>query len=364
MAKEVNCPKCPRKVYIRKGKYENGYFIGDVEKGIGKYHRETCPSGNFKDTDILQSFNNDILSNKYLDIEYRGNFNTSLIYGITERLATVYNKNFSSLIGGKKIYLIKYNNIDFIYKIRKFSNEFRQTGYLPYIVDSDEEEDLIFAKNFNHKKQFLNELEYNKFYLFERIINTHKEINSYYLYEYSPKEITDDNVIKVIYELLANEMDYGVVSKLLSSQNAIFNSKLTSFEELQEILKLKQQIGEAGEMFVLHKEKRELKDAGLEKYANKVKKESKTNVSAGYDILSFDNEGQPKFIEVKTSNLMNNHFYMSANEWEKAKRYGKDYYIYVVILKPKPELVRVFRDPTNEDSSFIKDVNSYKIRFI
>lgn len=91
---------------------------------------------------------------------------------------------------------------------------------------------------------------------------------------------------------------------------------------------LKEQ-GIAGENFVLEYEKNRIKDISL---IEKIKNISKINVSAGYDIESFNSNKSiefDRFIEVKTF-IGNSHFYWTKNEIEKARIYGKNYYIYLV----------------------------------
>ncbi|MFZ4590319.1 MAG: DUF3883 domain-containing protein [Ignavibacteria bacterium] len=382
MSIEVNCPKCPNKVYIRNGRHENGHFIGDEPTGKSVYHRDSCPSGNFKDTDILQSTDYDYLSSNFINIEYRGKFNSMVLQDEVLKYSLIFNTHFSNLLNCKKIFLIKYNNPTAIYKKRRFTNDFRKTDYMPYFVESKDGEELIWVKKPNHKESTQNKdlwnvrenlrntlesdkpfLDYNKFYLLDRKPNTNDIIKSEYVYELIQSELTEYNTLNLIYELLANEMNFEVVNKLLDGKRKVFNPNLTSLEELQKILKLKQQIGEDGEKFVLNEEKKKLKEAGFDNYADKVELVSRKNAAAGYDILSFDEAGKPKYIEVKTSNFMYNYFYMSSNEWHKAELNGKKYYIYVVTLKPTPTIARVFRNPTSDESAFIKEVNSYKIRF-
>lgn len=102
-----------------------------------------------------------------------------------------------------------------------------------------------------------------------------------------------------------------------------------SLEKLKKQL-LNQEIqGELAEQFVLSYERKRLIG---HPQIGKIKQISVIDVSAGYDILSFERVESAKpnrFIEVK-SFQGNPHFYWSQNEIEAAKLYENNYFIYLV----------------------------------
>jgi hypothetical protein len=113
--------------------------------------------------------------------------------------------------------------------------------------------------------------------------------------------------------------------------------KKTSQEELLLQLKRKQEDGDKGELFVLEYEVRRLLNPTL-----MPKRVSLIDVSAGYDILSFEDSTSlhfDRYIEVK-SFRGTPHFYWSANEKRIAEVLGENYFIYLVDL-----------DKTEEDES-------------
>jgi len=64
----------------------------------------------------------------------------------------------------------------------------------------------------------------------------------------------------------------------------------------------------------------------------------------GFDIRSTDESGTNRYIEVK-ARAQTGPVALTQNEWFKAKRFGEDYYLYVVYdAAEKPEL-HVIRDP-------------------
>lgn len=100
------------------------------------------------------------------------------------------------------------------------------------------------------------------------------------------------------------------------------------------------QLGEKGEQLVFDYEKWRLNKAGKEKLAEQIEWVAKDRGDGmGYDILSKNNNGTDRFIEVKTTKLTNETpFYFSRNEWKFAKMKGKEFFLYRVynfIEKPQ-----------------------------
>ena len=85
-------------------------------------------------------------------------------------------------------------------------------------------------------------------------------------------------------------------------------------------------VGRLGEQFALAYEQWRLRNhPELSRY---IKHISKDDDSAGYDIESFELDGTPRFLEVKsTLGTMGNPFFISANEIETAQEKGKQYII-------------------------------------
>ena len=100
-------------------------------------------------------------------------------------------------------------------------------------------------------------------------------------------------------------------------------------EELERILQEEKLIGEAGEEYVLKREKERLQTSNL---ADSIQQVSLIDVSAGYDIASFidsDSSDYDHFIEVKTYRGTP-HFFWSSNEMSVAKLRRDLYWICLV----------------------------------
>ncbi len=91
-------------------------------------------------------------------------------------------------------------------------------------------------------------------------------------------------------------------------------------------------IGDLGELFVIEMEKQRLINANKSKLAEKVKHVAKDKGDGlGYDILSYDLNGDEIFIEVKTTKgKANSTFYITRNELERSIRERDNYYLYRV----------------------------------
>ena len=113
-------------------------------------------------------------------------------------------------------------------------------------------------------------------------------------------------------------------------------------------------LGERGELVVMIAEKNHLIDVGKEELAQKVEQVSKKDDSLGYDVLSFEEDGSEKYIEVKSTKSKTGtaNFLISDNQIRKSK--SKDnFYVYVVFeanqKNPKIwKLKKPFDQPENK----------------
>ncbi|MGD6870884.1 DUF3883 domain-containing protein [Sutcliffiella horikoshii] len=90
------------------------------------------------------------------------------------------------------------------------------------------------------------------------------------------------------------------------------------------------EIGKMGEAFVYDYERNKLKDTP---FYNKIDRTKAENPVNGYDILSYDEVGNPLYIEVKASAKNEDSFFISNHELQIANLYkteGKQYVIYHV----------------------------------
>ncbi len=133
---------------------------------------------------------------------------------------------------------------------------------------------------------------------------------------------------------------------LVYKQNG--SSHAISEERFRAIQKTREQIGLAGETWVVNYEVNELVTNGLHELSREVKRISSINIAAGYDILSYEFIGAEKFIEVKTTALSKAEFFLSANELDVAKEFRNKYWIYFVSEIFGTPKLRKIHNPANE----------------
>jgi hypothetical protein len=106
-------------------------------------------------------------------------------------------------------------------------------------------------------------------------------------------------------------------------------------------------LGKAGERFVLELERRWLSEADRVDLAEKVRWVAvEDGDGAGYDILSFDQAGRERLIEVKTTNgSARTPFYLSRNERDFAEEMSSAWCIYRVHLFAKDPRVFTIAPP-------------------
>ena len=144
-----------------------------------------------------------------------------------------------------------------------------------------------------------------------------------------------------------------------------FNRNTFTPEQLERQLKLQKEIGLKGEQIILDYEKKQLTELGLYNYAQNVRWVAQEDCKAGYDILSFDESGNKKYIEVKSSTGNVDKFYMTKNEIETAERFGGEYYIYKVNnMMSKPFITKI-NDPYKllNDGDLKSEATQYSVTF-
>ena len=115
----------------------------------------------------------------------------------------------------------------------------------------------------------------------------------------------------------------------VTTTNVSFNGSITNHIQNN---KENKRIGDLGELFVIALERDKLNKANKPKLAKKVAHHAKDKGDGlGYDVLSFDTEGNKMFIEVKaTKSTKNKPFFITRNELERSKHEQDNFFIYRV----------------------------------
>lgn len=124
---------------------------------------------------------------------------------------------------------------------------------------------------------------------------------------------------------------------------------------------MKMKTGYSGEQLVMDYEVRRLAKFGL---SNKIQHVSLIDDSKGYDILSFEEDGSERYIEVKTTKnqaMNKGSFYISENERKCAE--GKNYWIYYVTgVDGESPVINLIEGPIESQQLHLTPV-SYRVTF-
>src|SRR5699024_8647553 len=113
----------------------------------------------------------------------------------------------------------------------------------------------------------------------------------------------------------------------IAEQRAIYNPGGINYLEREA---RNQSLGEAGEQFVINLERARLIHVGKDSLADRVEQVSATvGPSAGFDIKSFEEGGEDRFIETKTTKYgKNTPFFVTPNEIQFSRENASSYYLY------------------------------------
>ncbi len=122
-------------------------------------------------------------------------------------------------------------------------------------------------------------------------------------------------------------------------------------------------LGRAGEEFVMHYERWRLIQRGKEKLADRIEHTAKVRGDgAGYDILSFDESGRERFIEVKTTAYAKETpFFITNGELEFANAHEQEFRIYRVFEFRRA--ARLFELGGRPDRHCRLDATTYRASF-
>lgn len=142
-------------------------------------------------------------------------------------------------------------------------------------------------------------------------------------------EIDEFDTKKFNLRLKEYEAEYEADGRKGKNTKEFYSNKNINFEGE---IKKNTDLGNKGEDIVVEYEKSRLIAAGRKELADKV---FPTREIAGnaerFDVLSYDKEGNEKYIEVKTTKGgLNNIFHISENEVEFSEKYQDKYYLYRV----------------------------------
>lgn len=148
------------------------------------------------------------------------------------------------------------------------------------------------------------------------------------LYEWVPGIDLDDKPIDVSSTLLTEKPAPSPSRRSTGKKGKSKRNGKTNWAERDE---RNRNLGLAGEKLVVQYEMQKLIEFGRSDLADKVEHVAKEYDNAGYDVLSFDEHGTEKYIEVKTTKQsQGSAFFISRNEVEVSIEKGNQYWLYRV----------------------------------
>lgn len=232
------------------------------------------------------------------------------------------------------------------------------------IFDEEDVDKFLNVLNIQYDMHQINTLEKKKALLKDYKNNNKllKDYSDYYfvlfLYITFKKELKTNNTIsgEIDYDIEFVDFEYIKRHEIKNKNN--YRSRETDYERIN---RNKKDIGNRGENAILRNEVNKLKTLGLNDLAEQV--EICDNDAIGYDINSFDENGNEIHIEVKTNSSNKSYldFYITDNELNHLMT-DENYYIYYLFNikgKPKCHIINK-KDILNRKEDFFQPV-IYKV---
>jgi hypothetical protein len=176
----------------------------------------------------------------------------------------------------------------------------------------------------------------------------------YDIFGYPETSPTNESVVGVTMPLLSIAVDgAAIITEMPSvgSKSNKMNGSCSGSGDYDSQQKRNKQIGDRGEAIVLAMEKQRLIKARRADLVKKINHVAEHDDSAGFDILSFENDGSDRPIEVKATSgkSLERGFFISANEVTKASTMS-NYHIYFVFsaLSSSPRVLQLKNPLSNE----------------
>jgi len=218
-----------------------------------------------------------------------------------------------------------------IHVVKILANKISLSYKLRLALNGDENTKKIFIANqlFHESNQFTNYLKeyFTKFVLSGGDYNFSPSLTERLSYSGIRNFLIGLGVLKVNY----SSNNYYILKELLT--DIISKNTSLSYHEFLQNRTAKEMLSMKVELAVIEEERQKFKDRpGIQ---TKIKLVSQLNVSAGYDILSFEESSNEKavqeiYIEVKAVSEQDWKFYWSRNEIDTAKKFGDAYFLYLV----------------------------------
>lgn len=204
------------------------------------------------------------------------------------------------------------------------------------------------------------------------VVHTNNHLISLYVNEQAEdKEEEKSQETKELDQIIADEgagSSLIITQKILNKREKNLREENTTYQRgsnnstnYDQKNKRQATIGRAGEFIVLEEEKQKLERLGIKKEVEHVART--TNDTAGYDIKSYDENGNEMYIEVKTTKENENQpFFVTKKEVQFSRDNKDNYYLYRLYnLKPKEKKAECYRTQGDITKIFDLEPEIYKV---
>lgn len=266
--------------------------------------------------------------------------------GINENIDSIVKNKISPMFKGK---------ILSIYYPERYLNVFSDEHLKYFIKSFDLDNKITLKLDPVLKRELLLDFKNNDIVM----KNWSTDMFSVFLYNFYPKRPTKNpiqvvDILEDYYEpnFPPNPTGSEIVLNILPFAAPISNEKKqnkNSKPDYEKSNRLNKKLGDRGEKVVLDFERERLKNSI---YKDQVERVSLISDSLGYDIKSFEEDGQKRYIEVKAtrSKVGDANFFLTINELITSKE-KENYYIYLVyeILSDSPK-IWIIDNPFNPEN--------------
>jgi hypothetical protein len=315
----------------KQNKYSFCNYLETGLKGLGDIHGYTSFKFGIyfgvekKDKTPRYRFKPSIGANKIEAFEkIKNEISKLLAYARTENIQAVKKIALMNMFKGK-ILSTYYPEIFLnIFSSEHLNYFFNELG-IPYSDSCDEIDKRNFLMSFKNDDDVMRDWKTNEFtqFLYARFGRPPKDTVPEKLKKYSPIDLPPLSKVK------ANFVNLEISDLPEKGETTEKNKKRKI--DFEKGYKVNKKIGDRGEEIVVLKEKEWLESKGKKSLADRVKHVAKEDDTAGYDVLSFEVDGNEKYIEVKSTQREAEYasFLISSSEYKKSQK-NQSYYIYLV----------------------------------
>lgn len=286
------------------------------------------------------TINKDNYNNLILDLKKSQVLNlikNILSYDTISKVALVDELVITTNVGSKEI--------DFIINFLKGFKKIKVEKDIITVLKKSNPKELFVSFSKHYFNLIINEEELNQHLFIDSEVSL---INDFFKIKTSSIKLKYRQILVTLgkLELLEYEDDYVKIINYTFAKKFIERAlkKLSkSQKEFDKELYEKKIRGELAEKFVMEFERDKLKE-----YSFFPIRQSVDDVGLGYDILSYDIDGNEMFIEVKS--IKKNSFFWSENEIATSKEFQDDYFIYLILFENnKPiKIKQIIQNPYNQ----------------